>query len=155
MKYPTILLLFVLGITFLHRPVRSQDESEENPGGPTLSGQVFDDDDGDAVKDDDEPGAGGIIVELLDADANFVARVTTDENGVYRFAGLEPDTVYFLRFEFTVGFGVRSRGIQVAGAENVFTPVPVIRPDSRYSFVRLNLINPANFKGEEVSPFRP
>jgi hypothetical protein len=132
----------------------TQDSEPATPVGKSLSGVVFDDENEDGLMQEGESSAIGVIVDLLDADGNFVLRVLTGENGTYNFEGLA-DGVYFLRFEFSPGFAVRSRGIEVGGEDFVFIPIPVIRPDSQYSFTRLQLTNPANFMGAEVSPFTP
>lgn len=123
-------------------------------GGGELDGMVFEDKNKDGIRDAGEIGRSGIVVDVLDSEGQFIARVVTDADGRYGFEGLVPG-VYFLRFEFSPGFAVRSKGIEVGGEQVVFTPVPVIGPDSNYSFLRLNLVNPANFRGQEVSAFTP
>lgn len=131
-----------------------QDTVPAPSSGQQLSGVVFEDENADGLMQEAEFAAVGVIVDLLDAEGNFVVRVLTDDSGIYTFPGLA-EGIYFLRFEFSPGFGVRSRGIQVGSENYVFVPIPVIHPDSRYSFTRLQLTNPANFKGEEVSPYTP
>lgn len=127
---------------------------EEAPPGGSITGLVFEDSDGDANMDKDEVGGAGIIVDLLDADGRFVARAVTNVEGKYAFEGLA-DGVYFLRFEFKVGYAVRSVGVSVSGNEVAFSPIPIITPLSSYNFFRLGLINPANVTGNEVSAFQP
>jgi len=153
MKLPHFFSLLPLVLLFcLAAEVQSEDDAAE--GGSVLEGMLFEDEDADGLRSDSELGVEGIIVDLLDEDGNFVVRVLTDENGVYRFEGLEPG-VNFLRFEFEPDFAVRSEGIEVGEGETVFASIPVLTPEADYSFIRLNLINPANFKGREVSPFQP
>ena len=47
----------------------------------------------DGVQDDGEPGIPGVVIGLKDADGNFIATTTTDENGGYLFTDL-PDGEY-------------------------------------------------------------
>ena len=57
----------------------------------SVSGLVFEDLDGDARKDLDEPGLSGMPVELVDADSGeALATRDTDEDGAYQFNGLLP-----------------------------------------------------------------
>ena len=150
-----LLLPLFVGAALAVLPAHGQDETEETTAeGGSISGQIFEDDNENGIREADEIGGAGIIVDLLDSEGEFIARVISDENGLYSFQGLE-DGTYFLRFEFSPGFGIRSRGIEVEGGATVFSPVPVITPNSQYNFVRLNLMNPAAFKGDEVSPFKP
>jgi hypothetical protein len=132
--------------------VTAQDEAAV---GGTISGMVFQDENENAVKDPGEIGGAAVVVELLDEDGDFVARIVTGEEGTYEFEGLT-DGVYFLRFEFSAGYGIRSEGITVGGVGSVvFTPIPFMYPTSRYDYVRLGLSNPASFRGTEVSSFAP
>ncbi len=169
---PASLALAAAALASLHLLGFPASAGTPSGSGYGIRGIVFDDSNEDGVKDDAEFGVGGVIVDLLDADAKHVTRELTQPDGSYRFADLPPG-VYFLRFEFTPGFGVRSQGILIGpkdnakgvvnpkgvlgeeGGETVFTPVPVIHPDSRYNFTRLNLMNPASLMGAEVSPFTP
>lgn len=131
----------------------AQDEAAAVGG--AVSGMVFQDTNGNAVREEAETGYAGVAVEILDEEGKFIARVVTGEDGTYRFEGLA-DGIYFLRFEFSAGFGVRSGGIEVGGESAVvFTPVPFMYPTSSYDFIRLNLSNPASFRGNEVSSFAP
>ncbi len=174
--FPSCVVAAVAAFASLHLLASSAIAGTVPAQGYGLKGVVFEDSNEDGVKDDAEFGAGGVIVDLLDADAKHVTRELTQPDGTYRFANLQPG-IYFLRFEFSPGFAVRSQGISVGpkggnakgvvngkgvvgeeggeGGDTVFTPVPVISPDSRYNFTRLNLINPASFMGNEVSPFTP
>jgi protocatechuate 3,4-dioxygenase beta subunit len=47
----------------------------------------------DGVQDDGEPGIPGVVIGLKDAEGNFIATTTTDENGEYLFKDL-PDGEY-------------------------------------------------------------
>jgi endoglucanase Acf2 len=57
----------------------------------TLSGQVFDDLNGNGVKDPNEPGLPGFVIQLdVGADGTPVATVVTDQNGNYQFVNVLP-----------------------------------------------------------------
>ena|SRR6056297_978743 len=147
-------LSFLVLVSFVSASSVS-DAQENNPDSGVISGLVFQDENENGVKDDGETGGAAVVVEVLNEDGEFIERVVTGEDGLYSFEGLE-DGIYFLRFEFSAGFAVRSVGITVGdGGSVVFTPVPFIYPNSRYDFVRLNLSNPASFRGNEVSSFAP
>lgn len=154
MNNPFLKLLFSAALLVIPVAGLAQDSAPPATSGQSLSGVVFDDKNLDGLMQEAEFPAAGVIVDLLDAEGNFVVRVITDDDGGYSFPGLA-EGVYFLRFEFSPGFGVRSRGIELGAQDFVFVPIPVIREDSKYSFARLQLMNPANFKGEEVSPYSP
>ena len=148
--------IMIVALMLLSPGARAQDGSETTvaAGSNALSGVVFQDTSEDGIRDVGEIGVAGIIVDVLDPEGNFLARVITDADGNYSFTGLAAGT-YFLRFEFSLGNAVRSKGIDIGGGAVVFSPIPVIGPDSNYSFLRLGLMNPANFKGKGVSPFAP
>ena len=149
------LLCFSLLLNLVFLTDSLAQDAPADQGGGSLSGVVFQDVNKNAIKDESEGGSSAVVVELLDEDGEFIARVVTGEDGTYSFDGLG-DGVYFLRFEFNAGFGVRSEGIEVGGGGDVlFTPIPFLYPNSVYNFVRLNLSNPASFRGEEVSSFKP
>ena len=146
-------LLFALGV--LLSAAASVSAQDESAVGGTISGMVFQDKNENAVKDPGEIGSAAVVVELLDEDGDFVARIVTGDDGTYEFEGLT-DGVYFLRFEFSAGYGIRSEGMTVGGVGAVvFTPIPFMYPTSRYDFVKLGLSNPASFRGSEVSSFAP
>ncbi len=54
----------------------------------TIGDTVWNDKNGDGIKDDDEPGLADIVVTLLDEAGNEIDQTTTDENGNYNFDGL-------------------------------------------------------------------
>jgi len=57
----------------------------------TISGQAFDDVDGDGVQDAGEPGLGAVTINLdIGADGSVDATVPTDAGGNYSFTGLGP-----------------------------------------------------------------
>ena len=63
---------------------------------------VWIDQDGDGVQDKGEKPVAGATVTLLDADGKEVASTTTDEDGYYVFADLNPSTEYTIVFPKTV-----------------------------------------------------
>jgi len=148
--------IVIAAVVLLPLGAGAQDGAETTvgSGGNALTGMVFQDDTENGIRDVGEIGVAGIIVDVLDPEGNFLARVITDADGKYSFKGVETGT-YFLRFEFSLGNAVRSKGIDVRDGVVVFSPIPVIGPDSNYSYLRLGLMNPGNFKGEEVSAFQP
>src|SRR5205823_6670238 len=58
----------------------------------TVSGALFQDGNGDGVRQAGEGGLSGREVRLLDAGDNVLATATTDAGGAYAFAGLGPGT---------------------------------------------------------------
>jgi protocatechuate 3,4-dioxygenase beta subunit len=70
----------------------------------TLSGQVFDDRNGNQLLDAGDGGLGGWQVNLFRAaDTGLMATATTDGNGTYRFSGVGPGT-YRVRAAQAAGF---------------------------------------------------
>jgi hypothetical protein len=60
-------------------------------------------DDGDGVRQDNEPGLSGVEIELLNTDFELQASTFSGENGNYSFTNLPPDQ-YILRFLLPEGF---------------------------------------------------
>jgi len=58
---------------------------------------VWEDQNGNGLQDEGEPGLAGVTVELYDADATLLETQETNENGAYLFDGLWPGE-YFLKF---------------------------------------------------------
>ncbi len=54
----------------------------------TLSGNVYHDRDQDGLRDDDEQGIAGVIVQLRDQQGNLVAETVSDQDGSYKFENL-------------------------------------------------------------------
>ncbi len=61
-----------------------------NQPAPQISGQKFDDLNGNSIKDPGEPGIPGWTVSLLDLTTNIVTPLDTDANGNYEYANLPP-----------------------------------------------------------------
>lgn len=61
------------------------------PSGGSISGVVFNDFDGDGVRDASEPGVAGVVVELRPSASEALSRVITDRAGHYAFGDLRAD----------------------------------------------------------------
>ncbi len=78
---------------------------------------VWIDVDGDGVQDTDEPGLGGVVVNLIDpATGTQIATTVTDGNGNYEFTNL-PDGTYQVEFELPAGheFTTQDTGSDATG----------------------------------------
>lgn len=71
------------------------DETEVDIRG-SIGDVIWHDIDGDGIQDADEPGRGGVTIELLDADGAVAATAVSADDGSYLFEGL-PLGVYTLR----------------------------------------------------------
>jgi protocatechuate 3,4-dioxygenase beta subunit len=69
----------------------------------SISGYVHIDKDGDCMFDEGEPPLAGVVIQLLDANNSVVATTTTNAEGFYKFADLEPGT-YGVREIQPVGY---------------------------------------------------
>ena len=58
----------------------------------TLSGEVYNDLNGNGTLDSGEPGLSGWTVDLLNSSNQVIATTTTDSNGDYAFTGIGPGT---------------------------------------------------------------
>ena len=70
----------------------------------SLGDTVFNDEDQDGIQDDGEEGVAGVVVNLLDCEGNELATTTTDANGNYLFADLDPEVDYIVEFELPDGY---------------------------------------------------
>ena len=120
----------------------------------TISGFVTIDNDGDCVRDEDDEGLAGVVVELQDAAGNRIARTTTDSQGQYSFAGLAPGQyrVFELQPEglFHGGQTLGSHGGSVLGPDLLLLDVGGGQQLTNYNFCELE---PASIGGsvwEEV-----
>ncbi|HMQ97300.1 MAG TPA: SdrD B-like domain-containing protein, partial [Candidatus Nanoperiomorbaceae bacterium] len=64
---------------------------------------VWEDMDADGVQDAGEPGIGGVTVNLLDGNGNFLETTTTQPDGFYQFTGLIPGD-YIVEFVQPAGY---------------------------------------------------
>jgi hypothetical protein len=149
----------------------------ENPG--AISGSVFNDADKDAKNDDEDTASEGQTVKLYrilpDGSRQLVGTVKTDAKGNYSFGSL-PLGTYTVVFEFTTGVSVESAKpivLTPQAPSYVQGSVPVLPQNYQQIYGPLaatpspgtglgspvlevlNLRNPANVTGEEVSRFQP
>ncbi len=85
-----------------------------------LGDRVWLDTNTDGIQDDGEPGIEGAIVKLLDTDGNPVAEQTTNQNGLYLFADLNPAAHYIIECQAPPqleGIVVRSPANQASNDE--------------------------------------
>lgn len=69
----------------------------------SIGNLVWEDLDGDGIRDQGEPGVSGVTVRLLDGGGNQVASTTTNGSGEYGFANLTPGT-YSVKVDIPGGF---------------------------------------------------
>jgi protocatechuate 3,4-dioxygenase beta subunit len=77
----------------------------------SIAGNVYEDIDGDCVRDPDEVSLSNVLIELLDAQGAVIDSTRTDAQGNYVFEGLRPG-VYSIREQQPAGY---LQGGQVAG----------------------------------------
>ena len=65
---------------------------------------VFLDENENGIQDDGEGGIPGVTVNLLDCQGNLLDSTTTDGNGNYLFANLDPSIDYIVEFELPQGY---------------------------------------------------
>ena len=78
----------------------------------SISGNVYEDVDGDCIRDPGEVSIGGVVIELLNSNGNIVSTTQTDVAGNYQFDDLTPG-VYSLRERQPAGY---IQGGQMAGS---------------------------------------
>ncbi len=66
----------------------SRDFGYQNPALFSISNSIWDDEDGDGVRDPGEAGIGGVTVALRDSGGNLIGTAVTDANGNFQFSGL-------------------------------------------------------------------
>ena len=77
----------------------------------SIAGNVYEDVDGDCVRDPGEMNLAGVLIELLDVQGKVVSSTRTDSSGNYKFDGIKPG-VYTLREQQPAGY---IQGGQMAG----------------------------------------
>ena len=155
------------------------DVHAQSAGAGVISGSVYNDLNKDAKEGDGDTEAESQTVKLYrilaDGKRELIGTFTTDSNGNYRFDSLATGT-YVLVFEFTTGVIVESaRPIVLTEKSPSFVQpsVPVLPQNYQEVYGPLNptpspgtglgspvlevlnLRNPANVTGEEVSRFQP
>ncbi len=73
-----------------------------------VSGVVYEDKDGDTVKDGNENPLAGALISIKDEADTLVDSMTTGADGSYRFTGLSPNTKYYLEETNPVGYASTS-----------------------------------------------
>jgi protocatechuate 3,4-dioxygenase beta subunit len=88
-------------------PLAAGENDDSNDAGfyrlASLGDLVFEDLDADGIQDPNEPGIGNVTVRLFDDNNNLVGSTTTNANGAYGFANLEPGD-YVVEFVAPNGF---------------------------------------------------
>jgi hypothetical protein len=77
----------------------------------SIGDRVWEDIDLDGLQDPGEPGVPGVVVSLYGPTGTSVDSVTTDDDGIYRFAGLRPGT-------WSVGVSNLPAGTTVTGLDS-------------------------------------
>ena len=72
--------------------------------GGCIEGYVYEDDNNNGIRDPGEKGIAGVIITLYDDKGAYLAEVVTDENGMYRFCGLEPHKEYTVKETQPAGY---------------------------------------------------
>jgi hypothetical protein len=75
-------------------------------GSGSISGRVFNDDDQDSTRDEDESGISGVTVNLTNANGEIVKTVYSDADGVYYFGNVSPGT-YSILPDLPYGYELR------------------------------------------------
>jgi len=88
----------------------------------TLENSVWYDEDQDGIRDPDEMGIAGVLVQLFNAAGELVAEVMTDANGLYSIPNLE-EGEYYVKYAPPVGY----LGTAV-GADSVVDPFSLQTP---------------------------
>lgn len=83
----------------LTRTPTSSPTPTATPAGASIAGYVFEDVNGNYIRDPGELSLPGALVKLFTPSLNPVALVSTDSLGFYRFANLPPNTQYIARAE--------------------------------------------------------
>jgi hypothetical protein len=66
----------------------SRDFGYQNPSLLSIANAIWDDEDGDGVRDPGEAGIAGVTVALRDSGGNLIGTAVTDANGDFQFSGL-------------------------------------------------------------------
>lgn len=83
-----------------------QGVAEGQTGSSVISGTVFNDLNGDGVRQSSEPGIGAVGIQLRDSANQFLGSTSTSQNGSYSFTGLEPGTYRVLEVANPPGYSV-------------------------------------------------
>lgn len=83
-----------------------QGVAEAQTGSSVITGTVFNDLNGDGVRQGGEPGIGAVGIQLRDSADDFLSSTSTSQNGSYSFTGLEPGTYRVLEVANAPGYSV-------------------------------------------------
>lgn len=161
---PSVSLLALIGLLFVLAPGLQKAEAG------SIKGNVFEDGDTNAERTDEESGSEGQTVKLYAMeDGTWVLKkeVKTDADGNYSFADL-PLGNYRIEFSFTSGVVVTTNSIALTAEtpDVVQAAIPALPKNYQqvYNTAQsplpsvlnaLNLRNPANLTGSEISRFAP
>ncbi|MAS96538.1 MAG: hypothetical protein CMO55_25395 [Verrucomicrobiales bacterium] len=121
-----------------------------------VSGVVYEDENGNGVMDGGEkvvPGAKVVLFSFPEEEE--LETVTSGPDGSYTFGAVPPGE-YQIQITFPSGITVITDPFVVAaGIDGPFLAIPVVTGGTIQRFSNLTLVNPANVRGREVSPFAP
>ena len=123
---------------------------------PPISGGVFNDLDGDGRMGEGEPRVKGATVSLFRVGSSEpLATVVTAADGAFAFADV-PAGEYQLQVTYPSGLVVKGEVLTVeSDGGPQFVVVPVMTRISAPKFTNFTVVNPANTRGDLVSPFAP
>lgn len=121
-----------------------------------VSGVVYEDANGNGIMDGGEKGVPGAKVTLLSfPDEEELQSLVSGPDGEYSFDVVPPGE-YQLQITFPSGLTVITDPfVLAAGLDGPFLAIPIVNGVSIQRFSNLTLVNPANVRGREVSPFSP
>ena len=126
------------------------------PGKAVLGNLVWEDLNKDGVQDVGERGIANVTVTLYNNDTEEkVATTTTDENGFYEFAHLDPDFNYYVQFKIPAGYVVSPQDQDVDSIDSDAdatgkTDVISLSPDQINSSVDMGLYHKGATIGDRV-----
>ncbi len=88
----------------------------------SIAGNVYDDKDGDCIRDPGETGIEGVLIEIFDDLGRLVNSTRTDSAGNYRFDNLKPGT-YRLNETQPIGYAQSGQDAGTAGGDDSITDV--------------------------------
>ncbi|RJP30214.1 MAG: hypothetical protein C4536_10305 [Actinobacteria bacterium] len=123
-------LVIIVGIwvTVPGFPYSLVNPAVEDIYGSNVSGHVYEDENGNGIYDDDDPGVAGVTVQLS-LDGEVVASTDSDETGLYEFEKIEEGTY---DIEVITGAGMSAvgstliRGVKVTSNEDVIVERPFL-----------------------------
>ncbi|CAA6819180.1 MAG: Unknown protein [uncultured Sulfurovum sp.] len=126
------------------------------PGKSVIGNLVFEDFNKNGMQDIGESGVAAVKVALFNNDTEEeVASTTTDENGLYEFAHVDPEFNYYIQFTVPNGFTVSPQDqddeiIDSDADENGKTDVIVLEADQINSTVDMGIYREGSMIGDRV-----